>query len=120
MNLRNKNAGIHFSKDDIERKLLRVVDYYLAEPGLTNANKAAYEEYKRDVEAFLKGKENSYFPVNYSNPSSGIYYLAPAVYTKEVSDNNIGKLAGEFAPCEKRLLSGMRSVWLCGKNNEIL
>ena len=118
MNLRNKNAGIHFSKDDIERKLLRVVDYYLAEPGLTNANKAAYEEYKRDVEAFLKGKENSYFPVNYSSPSSGIYYLAPAVYTKEVSDNNIGKLAGEFAPCEKDYCPACDLFGYVGKNNE--
>lgn len=118
INLRNKKAGIHFSKDDIERKLLRVIDYYLAEPGLTDANKAAYEEYKRDVEAFLKGKGNSYFPVNYSSPSIGIYYLAPATYTKEVSDNNVGKLAGEFAPCEKDYCPACDLFGYVGKNNE--
>lgn len=118
INLRNKKAGIHFSKDDIERKLLCVIDYYLAEPGLTDANKAAYEEYKRDVEAFLKGKENSYFPVNYSSPSIGIYYLAPATLTKEVSDNNIGKLAGEFAPCEKDYCPACELFGYVGKSNE--
>lgn len=56
----NQNGGetgikvedIHLSKDDIERKLLRVIDYYLAEPGLTGKNKAAYEEYKQDVKNF--------------------------------------------------------------------
>ena len=122
----NQNGGetgikvedIHLSKDDIERKLLRVIDYYLAEPGLTGKNKAAYEEYKQDVKNFLKGDGDAYFPVNYSKLDRGIYYLAPATLTKEVSDNNIGKLAGEFAPCEKDYCPACDLFGYVGKNNE--
>lgn len=122
----NQNGGetgikvedIHLSKDDIERKLLRVIDYYLAEPGLTGKNKAAYEEYKQDVKNFLEGDGDAYFPVNYSKLDRGIYYLAPATLTKEVSDNNIGKLAGEFAPCEKDYCPTCELFGYVGKSNE--
>ena len=75
--------GILVSKDEIERKLLRVIDYYLDEPAIEPGNKKAYEEYKKDVENFLKEKGEGYFPVNYSKLEKGIYYLAPATFTKE-------------------------------------
>lgn len=61
----------------------------------------AYEEYKRDLEEFmnLSVEGSEYFPVNYSVLSGGKFYLSPAVITKEISNNSIGKLAGDFAPC---------------------
>lgn len=113
-----KVQGIQLSKDTIERKLIRVIDHYLSEPTIQSDNKAAYEEYKKDVENFLQGKGGTYFPVNYSKLDKGIYYLAPATYTKEVSDNNLGKLAGKFAPCEKEHCPACDMFGYVGKNNE--
>lgn len=110
--------GIQLSKDDIERKLFRVIDYYLSEPAIKPDDKAAYEEYRRDVEKFLKEEGNVYFPVNYSKLDKGIYYLAPATYTKEVSDNNLGKLAGKFAPCDGEYCPACDLFGYVGKNNE--
>ena len=110
--------GIQLSKDIIERKLLRVIDYYLSESGLAEDNKKAYEEYRKDVETFLQKKEEAYFPVTYSTLEKGIYYLAPAVFTKEVSDNSLGKLAGEFGPCEKDYCPACDLFGYVGKNNE--
>lgn len=109
---------IQLSKDDIERKLLRVIESYLSQPALGADNKQAYEEYKKDVEYFLQGQGDTYFPVNYSKLDKGLYYLAPATYTKEVSDNNLGKLAGQFAPCNKEYCPACDLFGYVGKNNE--
>lgn len=111
--------GILVSKDEIERKLLRVIDYYLDEPAIEPGNKKAYEEYKKDVENFLKEKGEGYFPVNYSKLEKGIYYLAPATFTKEVSDNNIGKLAGAFAPCTEKICPACDLFGYVGKSSEL-
>lgn len=114
----DSDKDIHLSKDIIERKLLRVVDSYLSEPTVKPNDKAAYEEYQKDVENFLMEKKEGYFPVNYSKMSNGIYYLAPATLTKEVSDNTLGKLAGKFEPCEKNYCPACELFGYVGKNNE--
>ena len=102
---RDKDTGKYkkitfFTRDKVERKLLAVVDSYQKQPAVSDDNKDAYEEYEKNLQSFLDG-EIRYFPVNYSALDKENIYLAPAVYSKEVYDNNIGKLAGEFAPCKE-------------------
>lgn len=95
--------GIRISKDVVERTLLNVINSYLNQSAVTKENKKAYEDYKEDLERFLRGQSGQYFPVNYSTMKNGILYLSPAVYSKEVANQNLGSLAGEFAPCKKEL-----------------
>mgnify|MGYP003370042694 CR=1 FL=1 len=90
-----------FSKDEIERKLLPVIHSYLNQPAVQEKNREAYQEYESNLISFLNSEnETVYFPVNYSELKSGIIYLSPAVFTKEVSQNSVGDLAKEFAPCK--------------------
>lgn len=94
------------SREEIEIKLLGVIESYLNQPmmkkNIQRENKKAYEKYQEDFMAFLKGEygSDSYFPVTFSILGNGKWYLAPAIYTKEISNNHIGKLAGEFNPCQ--------------------
>ena len=111
--------GIKVSKDIVERKLFPVIDSYLSQPAVSNSNKAAYEEYKTDLEHFLTKNTEGYFPVTYSLLEKGIFYLAPAIFTKEVSDNPIGKLAGEFAPCKEDHCPACELFGYVGRNNEV-
>ena len=54
------------------------------------------------VKRFLNGKEEAYFPVTHSKIGNrGIFYLAPAIFSKEVSNQNLDKLAGKFRPCKE-------------------
>lgn len=91
------------NEEDIERLSL-VLDSYKNQP---QAEKDSYKEYREAYDNFLQGSGEKYFPVYYSlirdkNIKSNEYlYLAPAKITKEVSNVTIGKLAGEFKPCEK-------------------
>lgn len=98
------NGNSMLSVDIIKRKLYPVLASYLSQPALQAENKKAYEAYKIDLERFLKRKEPGFFPVNYSKPAGlkSVFYLAPAVYSKEVSDHNIGELAGQFASCKEQ------------------
>lgn len=108
------------SREDIETKLLGVIKSYLDQPLMQKdsqkENKEAYEEYENDLKHFLQNVDGqgTYFPVTYSvlgngnihiQPAAGEeeskWYLAPALYTKEISNNKIGTLAGEFAPCQE-------------------
>ena len=93
-------SEIKVSRDIVERKMMPVLESYLSQPGLKDYNKAAYEEYKSDLTKFLQGKGEAYFPVTYSVLGNGIFYLAPASFSKEISNNNIGDLAGAFQPCK--------------------
>lgn len=122
-----KSFANRLSREDIEIRLLGVIESYLEQPMMKKEsqreNKEAYEAYQNDLIGFLKGEydSESNFPVTFSvlgngklhiRPAAGEYegteddqkeskwYLAPALYTKEISNNNIGKLAGEFAPCQ--------------------
>lgn len=98
--------GVSLSREVLEMKLIKVIESYLNEPAIKKPeeqeNKKAYEEYQKDLENFMNNScgEITYFPVNYSILSNGIFYLSPATFTKEISNNSIGKLAGEFAPCD--------------------
>lgn len=60
----------------------------------------AYSEYQKELDAFLKVRENSknYFPVYYSKVEKNLY-LAPACFTKEASTKSLKELAGQWAPC---------------------
>lgn len=94
------------SREEIEIRLLGVIESYLNQPMMKKdsqrENKEAYEKYQEDLLAFLRGEygSDSYFPVTFSILGNGKWYLAPAIYTKEISNNHIGKLAGEFNPCQ--------------------
>lgn len=94
---------VSLSREVLDIKLLGVINSYLNEPALDEENKKAYEEYQKDLKDFMNSscEETTYFPVNYSTLSNGIFYLSPATFTKEISNNSIGELAGEFAPCSK-------------------
>lgn len=87
------------SKEDMQLKINTIIDSYLEQPALKDENKKAYENYKEAINKFFTGNSEGYFPVNYSQ-MKGLLYLAPAVFSKEVSSSGLKQLAGEFAPCE--------------------
>lgn len=114
-----KVNGIVVSKDVVERKLFPVLESYLSQPGLNDDNKMAYEEYREDLKMFLQGKKDAYFPVTYSIlEKNGIFYLAPATFSKEMSNHNIGDVAGKIAPCETDFCPACDLFGYIGKNNE--
>jgi len=93
------NRRVQLSREDIETKLLQVIESYLSQPAVAEDNQAAYQEYERDLKEFLGSDDvDIYFPVTYSMVGAMVY-LAPAVFTKEISNNSLEKLAGKFAPC---------------------
>lgn len=100
INQNGESPEIKVSKDVVKRKLLPVLESYLSQPGIKAYNERAYKEYKQDLTDFLDEKKEAYFPVMYSKLGNGIFYLAPACFSKEISNHNIGELAGEFRPCE--------------------
>ena len=88
-----------FTQSDIDG-LMEVLIAYQNEPGASNA----YAEYKKELENFLQGKGNEFFPVYYSqvkDEKNSLIYLAPACFTKERAKKSIGDLAGDLAPCRK-------------------
>lgn len=109
--------GVSFSRDQVERKLLNVIDSYLSQPALEKENEDAYKEYKEDLLNFLSGA-GQYFPVCYSFLGSNIIYLAPAIFSKEVYSSNIGELAGKFAPCKDNFCPACDLFGHIGRNNE--
>lgn len=109
---------IDISRDIIERKLFPILESYLSQPGLSQENKRAYEEYSEDLKAFLHGDAGAYFPVNYSELNKGIYYLAPSIFSKEVSENKTETLADVFAPCRDDYCPACDLFGYVGKNNE--
>lgn len=106
------------SKDVIERKLLPVIESYLSQPNVSSLNEKAYQEYKQDLQLFLKEKGEGYFPVCYSKLGNEILYLAPAVFSKEISDHNIETLAGSFSPCKEEVCPACDLFGYVRKNNE--
>ena len=115
-NVREK--GTPFSRDEIERKLLPVINSYLDQPALKDDNQYAYKEYKEDLENFLQGKGGMYFPVNYSTLANGVIYLSPATITKEASNNSVGMLAGAFSPCKEDFCPACDLFGHIGNNND--
>lgn len=102
---------MELSRDILEAKLVSVIESYLNRTPARQSNTeryreyerdmGAYKEYKRDLEEFMdrSAEGTEYFPVNYSYLPDGKFYLSPAVITKEISNNSVGTLAGDFAPC---------------------
>lgn len=88
--------------NDIVR-LRSVLKSYTEHP---EAEENCYQEYKENLEGFLSGKGEAFFPVYYSIVSDNKggqedrLYLSPACITRELSHYSIGQLAGEFAPCK--------------------
>lgn len=118
---KNKPAisELKVSKDIVERKMFPVLESYLNQPALTPGNKAAYEEYENDLKRFLNGNEEAYFPVTYSKIGNrGIFYLAPAIFSKEVSNENLEKFAGKFSPCKDNFCPACDLFGYIGTNNE--
>lgn len=106
------------SKDKVERELFRVIDSYLEQPAVSPENKKAYEEYRDNLSEFLKGEAGEYFPVTYSLISNSILYLAPSIFSKEVSNNSVGALAGVFSPCKKNHCPACQLFGYIGESNE--
>ena len=95
----NSNMVKEFTKENVKSSLENIIRSYLEQPALDQNNADAYKDYESAFMDFLRGR-GSYFPVNYSKLSDNVIYLSPATFTKEVSSNTIGKLAGKFAPCQ--------------------
>ena len=111
--------NIALSRDIVERKMFPVLESYLSQPALTPGNKDAYEEYENDLKRFLNGNEEAYFPVTYSQiGNQEIFYLAPAIFSKEVSDQNLEKFAGKFSPCKDNFCPACDLFGYIGTNNE--
>lgn len=107
---------VSFSRDQVERNLLSVIHSYLDQPALKKEDEEAYKEYKEDLLNFLSGSGH-YFPVCYSFLSSNIVYLAPAMFSKEVSGSSIGELAGDFAPCKDNFCPACDLFGHIGRDN---
>lgn len=97
-------SNVALSREVLETKLYGVIDSYKNQPSVDDINIKAYEEYENDLKKFLQGlfgkKEASYFPVCYSRLGNGMFYLSPSIFSKEISNNSIKDLAGDFAPCD--------------------
>lgn len=113
---------------EIRDNIYTLIDSYMSQPAVKEYNKAAYEEYKRDFEAFIEGKGEAYFPINYSvikadkqsDVKEDILYMSPAIFTKEISVNSISKLAGEFTPCKGTdICPACNMFGYIGNNNEL-
>ena len=115
--VKNERRGITFTRGEVENKLMTIIRSYMEQPAVLDTDMRAYEEYKKDLQDFLDGKMQ-YFPVNYSVLDEQTIYLAPATYSKEVYNNSIGKLAGEFAPCKDNFCPACDLFGHIGKNNE--
>lgn len=113
-----EKTEIDLLEEDVIQKMNSVIDSYMSQPNVDEKNQKAYKEYKDDFEEFFIKKEQNYFPVNYSIVNEKQIYLAPAVFTKEVSNVTIGELAGEFAPCEKDYCPACDLFGYTGKTNE--
>lgn len=97
-----------------------VLDSYRSEPQKENS----YSHYRNRFHEFrrkeLDSKSKSlYFPVYYSRVDDYIY-LAPASITKERAHRSIGKLAGNFKPCNYRdeMCPACSLFGMAGKDNE--
>lgn len=118
-NMREKKvSGIMLNEKVIEQKVYKLIESYLSEPGLSAESAAAYEEYRSNLEAFLNGEGADYFPINYSSPGSGRFYLSPSIFTKEISNNSIKMLAGKFVPCKSDFCPACELFGYIGENNE--
>lgn len=60
-----------------------------------------YKEYKDELERFLAGKGEVYFPVYYSN-ETGFLWLSPASITREIYSNKLKDLAGTYKSCSEK------------------
>ena len=113
--LRKKVEDI--GKSDIEG-LKMVILNYQSQP---NCEKS-YKQYEKQLSAFLANKDVNYFPVYYSKLVQGekrVLYLSPAAITKEISNHNIGTLAGEFVSCKfiEERCPGRDLFGMVGKSN---
>ena len=115
-------SPIPITRGIIERKISSVIEAYLSQPGLNYTNRKAYNEYYIDLKNFLNQKEEGYFPINCSRPSKSsleVFYLSPAVFTKEVANESLGVYAGEFAPCKKEVCPACSLFGYVRKRNDI-
>ena len=87
-----------FEKKDLER-LKAVIASYQEQPKQSDF----YSEYKAELEKFMSGKGNEYFPVRYSVVESHkekILYLSPAAITKEIAKTPLKSVLGDFKACD--------------------
>lgn len=82
---------------NVKKSIDDLIDSYLKQ----NPNEKAYQDYKDDFDYFMDRKDTSklFFPINFNEEIENDIYLAPAIFSKEVSHKSLNKLAKEFAPC---------------------
>ena len=102
------------------KKFTEVLQAYTEE----NQYKHGYDEYWEQFKEFQKGKGECFFPVYYSvvpNGRDNMYYLAPASFTKEISNKSLKELVGSLIPCEKNTerCPGCDLFGMIGSNNEM-
>lgn len=93
--------------DNAIKRLKAVLDSYRLQP----KQEKFYEEYRKELEKFLGGKGNEYFPVRYSliekfanknkdAEEKKLLYLSPAAITKEIANTPLKDILGDFSQCE--------------------
>lgn len=60
-----------------------------------------YKEYKDELEKFLAGRGEAYFPVYYSKEEDFLW-LSPASITREIYNNKLKDLIGTYKSCDQK------------------
>lgn len=67
-----------------------------------NSKNEPYKQYSKQFKEFKAGSGNKFFPVYYSiikDSNVEKLFMSPACKTREIYDNTLKSLAGDFAPC---------------------
>lgn len=96
--------GCIMKLDDMTIKRLKaVIESYQSQP----KQDSYYKEYQKELDIFLRGAGNEYFPVRYSfvedfknTEKRKLLYLSPAAITKEIANTSLKEVLGELTKCE--------------------
>lgn len=98
--------GYIMELDDMTIKRLKaVIESYQSQPN--PKQKSDYREYQKELDIFLRGEGNEYFPVRYSfvedfnnTEKRKLLYLSPAAITKEIANTSLKEVLGGLTKCE--------------------
>ncbi len=99
----NQNGFLLSLDDAMIKRLKAVIESYQSKP----KQEFYYKEYQKELDAFLGGNENEYFPVRYSlvedykdKKREKLLYLSPAAITKEIANTSLKDILGNLKKCE--------------------